>query len=127
MKKNLSLFFLVIVASLVFAYPVGILLGYISPSFRFGGFATFSTPADISLFSNGLPISFLFLQPLFLGLWGKNKKWVWVVTSIIPILIFSFFVSQRYFFWSVVFFLAGLLISLIINFFKNRKGNSVPV
>jgi hypothetical protein len=123
MKRNILLVFILIVSSLLLAMPFGNLI--VSRLFSSqGGFATFSFPSDLGDFLNGLPFLYFFLSTLLFGLFGKGKKWVWSIISILPILYGLFYIESgiEIWFWSVIFFVAGIILSIILK--KLFKQNS---
>ena len=106
MKRNIILVLVLIITSLLLAMSFGNLI--ISRLFSFqGGFATFSLPSDLGDFLNGLPFLYFFLSTLLFGLFGKGKKWIWSVISVLPILYGLFYIESgiEIWFWSVVFLL----------------------
>lgn len=124
MKRNIFLVFVLIVLSILLSAPSGYLLN----KYIFvvnGGFATFSIPTDLSAIINGLPVSYLFLIPLLFIIFGKQKKILMVVLFSLPMIIFSFMVSIEYLFWSLIFFVSGIILAKLINFIisKIRRPN----
>ena len=119
MKRNMLLVFVLIISSLLLAAPFGYLLN----KYVFvvsGGFSTFSIPTDLSAIINGLPVSYLFLIPILFTIFGKQKK-IMIILMSLPMLIFSFIVSMEYLFWSVVFFITGIVLSVILQKISKLK------
>lgn len=120
MKRNLLLFIVLLFVSVAVSIPVGNFYSNVLTNYS-NGFSTFSIPQDLSNLLNGFPLSFLFLSPFILGIFGHGKKWVFTVVVAMLVLILSFFINLGYFKWSVIFFGAGLLLAVIINYFRNKK------
>jgi len=125
MKRNILLFFVLVVLSPLLAIPFGYLLN----SYIFiisGGFATFSLPTDLSAIINGLPVSYLFLTPLLFIILGKSKKLLVAIILSLPMLIFSYIVSPEYLFWSLIFFISGIILAKLINIIISKFKRPNP-
>lgn len=115
MKRNILLFLTLIAMSIVFAVPIGNLVNkYVFP----GG--SWIVPPSVSSLLNGAPYAYLILLPLLFGIWGRGKKWLMIGILSIPVIILAWWASERYLFWSLVFFVSGIMITSIINFFLKR-------
>jgi hypothetical protein len=125
MKRNILLAIILVILSALLAIPFGDLI--ISRLFNAGGFATFSLPSDLGNFMNGLPFLYFLLSSLLFGLWGKGKKWVWSIASIIPILYFLFSIEsgKLIWLWSAIFYIIGIVLAFILQ--KIFKKNSAVI
>mgnify|MGYP001617742603 FL=1 len=127
MKKNILLLILLIILSALLAIPFGRLV--ISHLFNTsGGFATFSLPSDLGNFLNGMPYLYLLLAPFLFGTFGKGKKWIWSIVSTIPILYFLFYIEsgKLIWFWSLIFFVSGIILAFIFQkLFKRNPAQSL--
>ena len=113
MKRNILLVFVLIVLSLLLATPFGNLVNpYLFP---YSGFSTFSFPDDLSGFLNGLQFVYLILTPIIFNVWGKSKKWLSIVLVSVPAIVISIVASVRYTFWALIFFVVGIILSIILK------------
>lgn len=120
MKRNILLVFLLVVISILLSYLLG---GFINTRiFGLSGFEGFFVPTEIINFINSFPFLYIFLSPFLFISFGKGKKILWSVLSILPILYFLFDIESgtKIWFWSIIFFASGAIIANVVNFFKNR-------
>ncbi len=117
MKRNLGLFGVLIVLSLLLAYP----LGFVMSSQFLSGASGLVFSEDFLKFTDGLFLVYLILTPLIFGIWGQGRRWFKVAIVSLPVMAFCVFVGSGYLGWSLIFFISSIILTLIINFFRYRR------
>lgn len=117
MKRILGLFGILIVSSLVLAYPLGVIMSAQFPS----GVSDLILPKEFLDFFDGIFWSYLILTPLLFGIWGIGRRWLQIVVVSFPVLAFCIFVGSGYLGWSLIFFISSIILTLIINIFRSKK------
>ncbi len=124
MKRNILLIFGIIILSIILAIPFGNFLNKYVFTIR-GGFGTFSLPTDLSSIINGLVVAYLFSVSFILISFCKSHRLILTIILSLPAIIFSYIISIQYLFWSVIFFISGLIIALIIQKLLKSKSSQV--
>ena len=123
---NIFLALLLFVLSYLLAMPVG---QFITPSLygisTGGGFL----PDDLGDFLNGMPFIYVFLCTFLFHLFGRGRKWIWIIICAIPMIYFLFIIESDFFiwFWSVVFFAIGIIFGLAIHFLIKKSREELSV
>ncbi len=120
MKRNILLFAVIIIVSIILIYPVGNFFNeYILKEQGGAGFDVGPDQAMINLFVGGM-ITLPFLSPLFFGIWGRSKlRWFFAIILSLPI-IFIFKWAGTYLYIPFISFISGAIIANVVNFFRNR-------
>ncbi len=118
MKRNIVLFFALVVLSVLLAIPFANFVVYNSV---FNYYGSWFVTEDVAHFANGFPFVYILLSPLIFGLWGLGRKWLWVGISLLPILYFLYYIeSETYiWFWSSIFFVSGAVLSVVVRYIIN--------
>lgn len=118
MKRNILLFFALVVLSVLLAIPFANLFVY---NFVFNYYGSWFVTDNVAHFANGFPFVYILLSPLIFGLWGLGRKWLWVGISLLPILYILYYIESdtSTWFWSSIFFVSGAVLSVIVRYITN--------
>ncbi|MFA6405457.1 MAG: hypothetical protein WCW46_01760 [Candidatus Paceibacterota bacterium] len=94
----------------------------------FNNYGSWFVTEDFAHFANGFPFTYLFLSTFLFGLFGKGRKWLWSVISVIPVLYFLYYIESgtSIWLWSAVFFVSGIIVAKIMEFISSRVRTSNP-
>jgi hypothetical protein len=125
MKRNILLILGLVVGSIILAIPFANFVVY-KLVFHYSG--DWIVPKSIADFANGLPFLYLLLSPILFGIWGKGKKWLWVIVSILPIVVLDIYIGafKDMWFWSLIFFVSGIILAKLIPFIISKIKHSNP-
>lgn len=125
MKRNILLIFILVILSLLLAVPVANVVIY---KIIFNYYGDWIVPKGLADLVNGLPFTYLFLSTFIFGLFGKGKKWIWSVVSIIPIIYFLYYIESGMpiWIWSFVFFISGIILAKIVELITSKFKHPNP-
>ncbi|MFA6269592.1 MAG: hypothetical protein WC657_00040 [Candidatus Paceibacterota bacterium] len=125
MKRNILLIIVLIVLSSFLAIPIANGIVY---KMIFNNYGSWFVTEDFAHFANGFPFTYLFLSTFLFGLFGKGRKWLWSVISVIPVLYFLYYIESgtSIWLWSAVFFVSGIIVAKIMEFISSRVRTSNP-
>ncbi len=117
MKRNFGLSIILIILSVILAYPFGYITNFLLPPSG----SLFLVPNEISWILNGFFWVYLILTPIIFGIWGEGRKKLKIGIIALPALALAIFVGQDFLGWSLIFFVSSIILTFILNTLRSKK------
>lgn len=121
MKRNFVLFVVLVIISIILAYPFGFLSWNLAPSY---GLSSIVLSNNIGQILNGFFWVYLILTPLIFGIWGRGRRKLKIGIVALPALALAIFVGQDFLGWSLIFFVSSIILTSLINHFRSHQSHS---